>query len=239
MWSKYRGHFLGAVLGAAVGYRLVKRENGGPVHAGNSNFLGIHAPWAAYDPVFKTYWALLVVALAGYLLFSIYWEIEAKKAASDKSTEPAVSRGFHVFLINVAMLLEILPIVGLGRFLPGSPILIVTGIAIEFSGLAVAIWARRHLGANWSGRIAIKVGHELIRTGPYRRLRHPIYTGIIIMYFGLAIVSGERLALIGFALVLLAYWRKIVMEETALGAAFGDSYQAYRRESWALIPGVF
>ncbi|HEX5434487.1 MAG TPA: methyltransferase, partial [Candidatus Angelobacter sp.] len=72
----------------------------------------------------------------------------------------------------------------------------------------------------------------------YRRLRHPIYTGILAMYAGVLLVTGERLALVGFVVVGLAYWRKIRLEEANLNVAFGAGYDAYRRESWALLPGI-
>ena len=97
----------------------------------------------------------------------------------------------------------------------------------------------RCLGRNWSGAVAIKVDHELIKTGPYRLVRHPIYTAMIGMYLGTAIVSGELHGLLAVALAAYAYWRKTRMEERGLIEAFGPAYEAYRRESWALIPWVF
>ncbi len=101
------------------------------------------------------------------------------------------------------------------------------------------MWARRHLGANWSGEITIKVDHRLVRTGPYRKIRHPIYTAMLGMFVGTCIVSGELHAIMGTALCALAYWRKIRLEESNLDEAFGPDYAAYRRESWALLPGLF
>jgi protein-S-isoprenylcysteine O-methyltransferase Ste14 len=115
----------------------------------------------------------------------------------------------------------------------------IAGLAVEAAGLSLAIWSRRHLGTNWSGEITIKVEHELIRSGPYRRLRHPIYTGLLTMSLGAVFVTGEWLALIGLALIVFAYWRKIKLEETNLDVAFGADYDAYRRDSWALVPGLF
>jgi protein-S-isoprenylcysteine O-methyltransferase Ste14 len=83
------------------------------------------------------------------------------------------------------------------------------------------------------------VDHQLIRSGPYKLLRHPIYTGILAMYLGTAVVSGEWLAVIGVVLVVFAYWRKIRLEEANMVVAFGADYDAYRRESWALVPGLY
>jgi protein-S-isoprenylcysteine O-methyltransferase Ste14 len=139
----------------------------------------------------------------------------------------------------MALMLEIVPIRGLGRFLPASSLTLVAGIVMEALGLFLAIWSRRSLGRNWSGEISIKVEHELIRSGPYKMLRHPIYTGLLAMYVGTAIVAGEWLSLIGLAVAVYAYWRKIRLEEANLRIAFGANYDAYRHETWALLPGLY
>lgn len=106
------------------------------------------------------------------------------------------------------------------------------GLAIEAAGLFLAIVAHRHLGRYWSGEISINVDHRLIRTGPYRKLRHPIYVALLTMYAGTALVTGTWLALAGFAMALIAYARKIRLEERNLRVAFGAEYEAYRRETW-------
>jgi len=155
------------------------------------------------------------------------------------SAEPVRSRRFHVLLTNVALLLEIVPVRGLGRLMPVAPGVMAIGLAVEAAGLYLAVWARRHLGRNWSGEISIKVDHQLIRSGPYKWLRHPIYTGILGMYAGTMLVTGEVLGLIGFAIAIAAYSRKVRLEEQNLRNAFGTDYDEYRRESWAIVPGVF
>jgi protein-S-isoprenylcysteine O-methyltransferase Ste14 len=180
------------------------------------------------------YWA----ALAGCALFSLYWEAASKGAAPAMSTESKTSRTIHVVLVNLALVMEFLPIRGLGRLLPVSSVIMAIGHLIEASGIALAVWARRHLGRYWSGEIAIKVEHQLIRSGPYSWLRHPIYTGILTMYSGIAIVTGGWLAFVGLALAVAAYGRKIRLEERNLNVAFGSDYEAYRSETWALFPGL-
>jgi protein-S-isoprenylcysteine O-methyltransferase Ste14 len=198
-----------------------------------------NVPAFRLDDALLSHWWFLVAAGIGWVLFSAYWEVAAKGATAAKSSESRVSRAFHVTLTNVALLLEIAPIHGLGRFVPVSLLIMSAGLAVEAMGLLFAIWARRHLGRNWSGEITIKVGHQLIRSGPYRWLRHPIYTGILAMYLGVVLVTGEWLAVMGFAMIVFAYWRKIRLEETNLNVAFGPDYDAYRRETWALVPGLF
>jgi protein-S-isoprenylcysteine O-methyltransferase Ste14 len=179
-----------------------------------------------------------VCACAGWVIFSLYWEIAARNAAPAASSESRASRAVHVSLTNIALLLEVAPIQGIGRAVPICPWIMGAGVAVEAAGLYLAIWSRRHLGRNWSGEITIKVDHQLIRSGPYRMLRHPIYTGLLAMYAGMALVIGTWLALLGFAIASFAYWRKIRMEEVKLSAAFAD-YQTYRQETWALLPGLY
>jgi protein-S-isoprenylcysteine O-methyltransferase Ste14 len=74
--------------------------------------------------------------------------------------------------------------------------------------------------------------------GPYRFVRHPIYTALLAMYAGAATVSGQLHALIGLALAVFAYLRKIRLEEANLMNAFGADYRDYRRETGALFPGL-
>jgi protein-S-isoprenylcysteine O-methyltransferase Ste14 len=196
-------------------------------------------PPSMRDQALLAHFPFWVAGVLGWVMFSFYWEIEAKKAAPAKTSESNGSRAVHVFLANAALLLEVAPIRGLGRFLPASSLIMTAGLAIEAIGLFLTIWARRHLGRNWSGEITIKVDHQLIRSGPYKLLRHPIYTGLLAMYAGIAIVTGEWLAIIGFAMAAFAYWRKIRLEEANLKVAFGAEYESYRRETWALAPGLF
>ena len=185
------------------------------------------------------YWPLWASA-AVWAVFSIYWEIAAKNAAQDKDSESSASRGLHVFMTNAALLLLFVPVPGLTRrYLPVPAVFVPIGLSILGCALLLAVWARRHLGRNWSGRITIKVDHELVKSGPYPFVRHPIYTALLAMYAGTALVSGEWHALLGFVLAAVAYWRKIHMEEANLAVAFGPAWGDYRRSTWSLLPGLF
>ncbi len=92
------------------------------------------------------------------------------------------------------------------------------------AGLVFCVWARVTLGRNWSGTITLKEGHELIERGPYRFVRHPIYTGMLAMFLASAIALGH---LGGFAAVLLAFvsfWIKLGEEEKLMLRQFPDQY---------------
>jgi protein-S-isoprenylcysteine O-methyltransferase Ste14 len=173
-----------------------------------------------------------------WILFIVYWSAAAKNAAPARTSESAASRQVHQLLMYGALLIAFLPLPGLRqRWLPAAPWVTTTiGLAIQVNSALLAVWARRYLGRNWSGAITGKVGHELIRTGPYKLVRHPIYTGMLGMFLGTIIVSGELHALLAMLIIAVAYWRKIPLEEQHLRRHFGDAYDDYRKESSALIP---
>lgn len=180
-----------------------------------------------------------VWASAGlWVLFIAYWSAAAKNAAPTVSSESAASRQLHQLLMYGALLLALLPVPGLRlRWLPDATwALVPAGLAVQVGSALLAVWARRHLGRNWSGAITAKVGHQLVRTGPYRLVRHPIYSGMLGMFLGAALVSGELHALVALFIISAAYWRKIRLEESNLRNIFGAEYEEYRRKSWALIP---
>jgi len=112
----------------------------------------------------------------------------------------------------------------------------VIGIALCAAGLALAIWARRSLGTNWSGGPTIKEDHELIRTGPYRLVRHPIYAGLLVAGFGTAFGRGRLEDLVLFVYAFLCLGVKSKIEESLLLRQFPRAYPEYRKQTKALIP---
>jgi protein-S-isoprenylcysteine O-methyltransferase Ste14 len=120
-----------------------------------------------------------------------------------------------------------------------SPIIEWVGAAITVAGMAFAVWARVHLGRYWSGVITLKEGHRLIRTGPYRLARHPIYTGFLAAVLGTASTASTGDAFIGAAMILIAYLIKIRREERVLAGEFGEEYALFRREVAALVPMLY
>ena len=181
----------------------------------------------------------LWVCLALFCGFSLYWTYAAKNSSTDQSGEPWASTILHQVLFNGALLFLFFRVPGLtGRWLPRLWWLMPAGILIQASALGLAIWARRHLGTNWSAAVVAKVDHQLIQTGPYRVIRHPIYTAMLGNHLGIAIASGEWHALVGLAMLALAYVRKINLEEQIMQRTFGAEHAAYRQSSWALIPWV-
>jgi protein-S-isoprenylcysteine O-methyltransferase Ste14 len=232
---------ISAAAGAIVGTQAVMH----PHHGLLTNTIG---PWlvehgltsaqalGAYDAAMRNNIDRLMPGLAVYVLFGLYWAIASRNRAADATTDPS-SYNFHKFLVGLSLLLICLPLPGLAiRLLPPSALPLTLGIILELGGVALAVASRRALGRNWSREVRIGVGHELVQSGPYALIRHPIYTGALCISLGLAVQSGLLSAFVGLAVLILAYVRKIALEERLLGEAFGSSFDQYRANSWALIP---
>lgn len=175
-----------------------------------------------------------------WLAWVVYWFAAARDVKATARHESFASRMAHIGPLIVAVLLfwvNHLPLPFLyARFLPATALGFWIGTVIVAAGLAFAIWARVFLGRNWSGTVTLKDGHELIRSGPYRWVRHPIYTGLLFAFLGSAIALGQWRGLLAVLIVFVALWRKLRMEERWLGEIFGDEYARYRREVAALVP---
>jgi protein-S-isoprenylcysteine O-methyltransferase Ste14 len=124
------------------------------------------------------------------------------------------------------------------RVLPDNDFAEWTGEALQVSGLAFAIWARLHLGRNWSAIVMVKEDHELISGGPYAIVRHPIYSGLLLAILGKAIDHGNLGGFLGLAILFVEWNRKALVEERFMAEQFGDEYARYCRKVKRLIPGV-
>ncbi len=122
------------------------------------------------------------------------------------------------------------------RIVPQNDVVTVGGLLLTLGGLVFAVWARIALGANWSGTVTIKSGHNLIRRGPYKWIRHPIYTGILLSFVGTVLLQGEVRSFLGFLLVLLALYRKAKREERFLSEEFGQGFTEHARHTGMFLP---
>ena len=172
--------------------------------------------------------------------FMVFWSVTAQRGGGAKTEESRPSRAAHQNLTTVGLLLLFLPVPGLRwHLLPQTRWILPVGLGLEALAVLLHIWARRHLGKNWSSPVTIKPGHQLVRSGPYRLVRHPIYTALVCLAAGTAMVSGELHSLLGWVLFTFAYVRKLRLEERVLAETFAGEWGAYRKSSWALIPFVF
>jgi protein-S-isoprenylcysteine O-methyltransferase Ste14 len=113
-------------------------------------------------------------------------------------------------------------------------------VGLAAAGFAFAWWARLHLGALWSSTITRKADHRIVDTGPYGRVRHPIYTGLIAAAFALAAIKASPAAILGAALITAGWWLKARTEEAFLRQGLSPeargAYDAYRTRVPMLVP---
>ncbi len=181
-----------------------------------------------------------------WIAFLLYWQIIWARTAGTKTTqriEPAASRILRALVFVVVIVLLTTTWIPL-RWLyfqlwPSGLLAFWIGAAVIVVGLLFAVWARRHLGSNWSRAVTIKQGHELITTGPYTVVRHPIYTGILTGFLGTAIALAQVRGFIGVALVFLSFWAKLRLEEEWMRSQFGETYATYAHRTAALVPYLF
>jgi protein-S-isoprenylcysteine O-methyltransferase Ste14 len=177
-----------------------------------------------------------------WIAWLLYWLVAARAVKTTRWREPISSGLLHrVPLILAALLLlggRLLPFPLRERFLPQTSAWPVLGLVMLVAGLGFAVWARRHLGPNWSGTVTLKEDHALIRTGPYNYVRHPIYSGILLALLGTAVVIGEWRGVLALALAFTGLAYKSKVEEGRMREIFPE-YDQYCRERAALIPWVF
>jgi len=175
-----------------------------------------------------------------WILFLLYWQIKARNTKTTQRLEPAPSRILRVFIFLIAIVIlwtTRIPLRWLYLQLwPSGLWPFWLGAGVTIAGLLFAVWAREHLGRNWSRSVTIKQGHELITTGPYAVVRHPIYTGILTGFLGMAIAMSQVRGFTSFVLIFLALWLKLRMEEQFMRSQFGETYSTYARQTAALVP---
>lgn len=175
-----------------------------------------------------------------WLAWLAYWVFAARDVKPVRRREPWASRLLTVALtIPVALLMAApgkwLPWLS-ARFLPDTMIVDWAGLLMVTAGLALAVWARTHLGRNWSGTVTVKEDHELVRSGPYAIVRHPIYTGLLLAMLGTAIILGEWRGLSALCFLSAAFLLKLRREERFMAESFPDTYPGYRAQVPALVP---
>lgn len=151
--------------------------------------------------------------------------------------EPVGARQLHLAALGVAFALLAppapdAPLAARGRLVP------TLGLVLEGAGFALAGWARARLGRYWTGRVVLTPEQPLVRTGPYRLVRHPLYAGLLAAMLGQALVLGRLRGLAAFAILAAAYRRKVDYEEAALRRHFGEEYDEYAAMVPAFLPRI-
>ena len=173
-------------------------------------------------------------------IFLVVWLFAAA------STKPSIYRESREQRIRYSILLVLAYVLLLNgqrlpypldaRVIPPTDVMAWTGAFLCIAGLAFSIWARAALGRNWSAAVALKEGHELIERGPYRFVRHPIYTGMLAMFIATVIVLGHLSGIVGALLVFVSFWIKLGNEEKLMLKQFPDQYATYQKRVKRIIP---
>ena len=176
-----------------------------------------------------------------WLGWGLYWWALSRNVKPVARTESMYSRLSHIVPLAIAAILIGLPRIPLpalgDRLLPLAAWPFWIGAVLTAAGLLFTVWARVHIGTNWSGIVTVKENHELIQSGPYGIVRHPIYTGLLVAIVGSGIARGEWRGVIAVVIVLWAFSRKLQTEERYMREQFGDAYRTYSKRVPALIPG--
>ena len=183
------------------------------------------------------------LAVCCWVVLWIYWLVSAANQKSVKKRETGSERMGQILPMAICYLLLFEPFMGFGwfglRFVAKRRDVELVGLLVTAIGIAFAIWARAHLGANWSAAVSIRAGHELICTGPYRRIRHPIYTGMILAAVGTALVVGQMRGVVAVAICLGAFYLKSSKEERWLAQEFGDNFKTHTEHTGMFLPRLF
>src|ERR1700680_2104738 len=176
-----------------------------------------------------------VVILVCWVAFWVYW-LAASTGVKAGQTGWTRFAGIRVGVILVILLLLRVRAFK-GHVATNNPWLQGIGLAVFLLGLALAIWARVYLGRNWGMPMSQKVDPELVTAGPYRGIRHPIYSGIIFAMIGTTIaVSLYWLVAVGGIGAYFLY--SAIVEERSMARLFPDSYPGYKRSTKMLIPFI-
>ena len=178
-----------------------------------------------------------------WVALCLVWAVSAFTNKRTARTPPTGALILHSSVLTFAFVMLFSDLFRRGflrsKFLPDTAAVGWIGAALTVAGIAFAIWARFHIGRNWSGFVTLKEGHALVRTGPYAIVRHPIYTGLLLAALGTAIVHRGVSGLIAFALLGIEWKRKSLLEERLMIEQFGARYFEYRREVKGLVPFVW
>jgi protein-S-isoprenylcysteine O-methyltransferase Ste14 len=181
------------------------------------------------------------IILGCWIFFFVYWFIRALKvkAAAEKQSRWSAAR--HRIPIGLSWFLLVYhgfsPPLN-SPLTPRTQFAQIIGATVCVAGLLVTLWARRTLAGNWSADVTFKQGHELIKAGPYRFVRHPIYTGLLVMCLGTAMDIGLVRAWLALGVMFLGFWIKLKQEETLLRRHFPTDYPTYCKQVKALVPFI-
>lgn len=198
------------------------------------------ARWEVANSFVMTQFTYRNLPYAMWVAWAAYWSVAAWNVKATERKESLGSRLLYSLPLLAAawlLLAQRLPVTIFNdRLVTPSPWTFWLGTLCVGGGLLFAAWARAHIGRNWSGTITVKEQHELIMSGPYGLVRHPIYAGLLFALAGTVLVRDELRGVLSVPLAWLSFRLKYRVEERWMTERFGAQYRAYKQRVPALIP---
>lgn len=182
----------------------------------------------------------IIAALCLWVAWFASWLLARDWSKPTLARPARGAQTLYTLVVDAGFLLMVAPVFrALGPRLYALPAPVAWGlVAGAAAGFGVCWWARLHLGGNWSWSVTLKEHHAIIDSGPYRLVRHPIYTGLIIAGACTTTLVAKTPSLAGYALMVAGLWIKAGLEERFLTRELGQDYVAYARRTAMLLPGV-
>jgi protein-S-isoprenylcysteine O-methyltransferase Ste14 len=186
---------------------------------------GWHASWASDMVLFA--WLVTALYVFGSALFTN--GIKRREGFRNRLLDSALLYGGYFLMFSQVPFSESL-------LLPARKPLQMAGVVLAYAGLPLTIWSRARLGRYWSGVVALKHDHRLIQSGPYRLVRHPLYSGLILGAVGWGLCVTTWTSLLGVLSLVTCLERRAYKEDAFLASEFGAEFEAYRQRTGRLIP---
>jgi protein-S-isoprenylcysteine O-methyltransferase Ste14 len=171
------------------------------------------------------------------------WVVSALRTKRTVQSQSSASQLLYTAILVVGVYMIFAKESGIpwldGQLFSVTVAIALAGLLAVLIGVAFSIWARFMLGSNWSNRVTVKENHTLVRTGPYRIVRRPIYSGILLGMFGSALQRGWYTLFCRRSDLRLSFWLKTPAEERFMVQSFGEEYLQYRHKVKALAPFIF
>ena len=175
----------------------------------------------------------VIFSIVLWLSIFIYWVIKSRDKGILNEIVGLAKLVFSGLILHIPMFLPF-------KYFTYKKYLVIQifGLVFIAFGLFICILARQCLSENWSGKVIIQNGHTLIKNGPYKIIRHPIYTGVLVMMLGSSIIVGNIFGFIWVLFCFMGLYRKSKQEEHLLENEFGKDYEEYKKETKMIIPNI-
>ena len=179
-----------------------------------------------------------IYTLIAYIIWTVMFVVWMVGRIESKETQAKLNTSKYLLLYFSYVLLFVPPLFN-WRLVSNDRFFGLFGDAICLLAAGLAIWARIVLGKNWSAGASQKIEHDLIQTGPYSLVRHPIYLGLVLAMFGFSLTIRTPLSYSAVLVGLISILLRIPIEEKLMGEIFTTSHKEYSRKIKKLIPFVW